>query len=347
MPAKKTRRPGAASGPLDAPGGALAGLQSLLQAQAAEDAAAQRAELAAELGGSGQLAGLEAAEDVFDGGADTVAFEPEEHYPGVPTGRARRPDLVSRARAKVEDEAEVLLHAEIELRYRGDKRPGLLSYHRGLSLKYALPVHTIVLYLHGGPPGAQPQVYPERSLGRVVGTVGYYSLGLSRMPAAEYLARPEPLAWAFAVLMCPARGQSRPELGTACLQRIETAPALSRTEKELLVKCVWTYARFKDHPALEFDMIMAELKDKGVREMTTTMVEWWKKEGLKAGRKEGMEAGMRQGEASLLRRLLRRRFEDLPEWIDQRLEQASQRDLETWADRVLDAKRLEDVFSPA
>ncbi len=54
-----------------------------------------------------------------------------------------------------------------------------------------------------------------------------------------------------------------------------------------------------------------------------------------------------EGEASLLKRLLRRRFERLPSWIDQRLEQASQQDLESWADRVLDAERLEDVFSSA
>ncbi len=56
---------------------------------------------------------------------------------------------------------------------------------------------------------------------------------------------------------------------------------------------------------------------------------------------------MQQGEASLLKRLLRRRFDQLPNWIDQRLEQASRQDLEGWADRVLDAERLEDVFSSA
>ena len=50
----------------------------------------------------------------------SAAFEPEEHYPGSPTGRERRPDLVSRARARAAEgwigEAEqALLHVEIEL----------------------------------------------------------------------------------------------------------------------------------------------------------------------------------------------------------------------------------------
>ena len=46
----------------------------------------------------------------------------------------------------------------------------------------------------------------------------------------------------------------------------------------------------------------------------------------------------------MLKRLLGRRCGELPAWVDERLEQASREELEGWADRVLDAKRLEDVF---
>ncbi len=291
-----------------------------------------------------RLAAVEIADRVD---LDTVVLEPEEHYPGAPTGRERRPDLVSRARTFVDedgnDEGEVLVHVEIELKYRSSKLPTLLIYHRGLSLKYALPVHTIVLYLHGGPAGSQARVYEERSLGRIVGTVGYHSLGLSRAQASSYLARPEPLAWAFAALMRPARGQSRARLGLACVRRIAAASDLGRREQDLLFRCVWTYGRFDDREALEFDKIIAELEDEEVQEMKMSMAEWWKKEGLEEGRKQGVK----QGEASLLKRLLRRRFDRLPRSIDQRLDQASSQELEGWADRVLDAERLEDVFSSA
>ena len=99
-----------------------------------------------------------------------VVFEPEEHYPGVPSGRERRTDLVARALGRPADEGagneeteEVVLHAELELDYRARTAPRLLGYHRGLSLKYARVVHTIVLYLRGGPPGPQTAVYEERS----------------------------------------------------------------------------------------------------------------------------------------------------------------------------------------
>jgi hypothetical protein len=143
---------------------------------------------------------------------------------------------------------------------------------------YALPVHTIVLYLRGGPAGAREAVYEERSLGRIVGTVGYHSLGLSGAKAVEYLARSEPLAWAFAALMRPARGQSRAQLGLACVRRIAASPDLSRSQQDLLFRCVWTYGRFEDDEAGEFDKIMAGLEDEEVQRMKMSMVEWWKKE---------------------------------------------------------------------
>ena len=46
----------------------------------------------------------------------------------------------------------------------------------------------------------------------------------------------------------------------------------------------------------------------------------------------------------MLKRLLRRRFGPLPEWAEQRLEQASPQELEGWAERVLEAPQLKDVF---
>ena len=56
------------------------------------------------------------------------------------------------------------------------------------------------------------------------------------------------------------------------------------------------------------------------------------------------EEGLLQGEASIVRRQLNRRFKELPPHVEERLEQAGREELESWAERVLDAHRLEDVF---
>ncbi len=59
----------------------------------------------------------------------------------------------------------------------------------------------------------------------------------------------------------------------------------------------------------------------------------------------GEERGYIKGGASLLKRLLKRRFERLPEWVEERLDKASRDELEGWTDRVIDAEALEDVFA--
>ena len=62
--------------------------------------------------------------------------------------------------------------------------------------------------------------------------------------------------------------------------------------------------------------------------------------GIEKGRQEGLQ----QGEALVLRRLLTRRFGPLPPWVEERLHNATVPDLERWADRVLDARRLNEIF---
>lgn len=55
--------------------------------------------------------------------------------------------------------------------------------------------------------------------------------------------------------------------------------------------------------------------------------------------------GFRDGVASTLERLLERRFESLPDWVEQRLAKADREELERWGDRVIDAGTLEEVFA--
>ena len=67
-------------------------------------------------------------------------------------------------------------------------------------------------------------------------------------------------------------------------------------------------------------------------------------QGMEQGMERGMERGRVEGERAVLERLLRRRFGQLPPVVAERLVRASAADLETWAENVLDAERLGDVF---
>lgn len=69
-------------------------------------------------------------------------------------------------------------------------------------------------------------------------------------------------------------------------------------------------------------------------------------EGLETGRKEGLEAGRLEGLAAILQRQIKKRFGHIADTdLQDRLRQASPEQLETWADRILDARSVDEVFA--
>ena len=73
-------------------------------------------------------------------------------------------------------------------------------------------------------------------------------------------------------------------------------------------------------------------------------IEQGMQQGMQQGKRQGMKQGRVEGERALLERLLQRRFGLLSSEVASRLGQASAADLETWAENVLDAPTLDDVF---
>lgn len=81
-----------------------------------------------------------------------------------------------------------------------------------------------------------------------------------------------------------------------------------------------------------------------------TLYEQWIAEGAAKGRVEGrLEGrveGRVEGEASLLTKLLTTKFGPLPDTARSRLASATIPEIEAWAERVLIANSLEQVFAP-
>ncbi len=69
-----------------------------------------------------------------------------------------------------------------------------------------------------------------------------------------------------------------------------------------------------------------------------------RQEGLQKGLQKGRQEGLLEGEALLLKKQLRRRFGELPFWVEDKLMKAGVDDLESWAEAILDAKTLDEVF---
>lgn len=83
-----------------------------------------------------------------------------------------------------------------------------------------------------------------------------------------------------------------------------------------------------------------------------TFAEYFKQRGLKEGwqegrqkgRQEGLQEGVQRGEYSLLIRLLERKFKKISLHVLQQLAQANAETLLIIGERVLEAKKLEDIF---
>lgn len=167
---------------------------------------------------------------------ETFCFQPTEVFLDLPQGRARRFDLL--ARIGSHDGEPVLLHTEVERSFSSEMARRLWVYSQAIHLRHGLPVHTVVLYLRGGPPGLCMGTHQERWLGREVSCFRYTIFGLSGSRAEEFLRRRNPLAWGLAALM---RFQgSAAEHQLACLTPIARARALSETQRFLLFNVVRT-----------------------------------------------------------------------------------------------------------
>ena len=99
----------------------------------------------------------------------------------------------------------------------------------------------------------------------------------------------------------------------------------------------------------DIETIEGERNVKYVTSVERLAIERGMQQGLEKGMQKGLETGLAKGRAeggsALLVRLLNRRFGSLPRTIIERLAQATPDQLEIWADRVLDADSLDDVFS--
>lgn len=70
------------------------------------------------------------------------------------------------------------------------------------------------------------------------------------------------------------------------------------------------------------------------------------KKGVERGMQEGVQQGLQQGERSMLLKLLKRRFgERTVRSYEDKILEASSADIERWAENILAAKTIEEVFS--
>ena len=262
----------------------------------------------------------------------------KELFTAGPHGRRRELDLLVRVRTH--NGRPLLIHVEIEARASRRMPKRLWHYRSQIQARYDTQVLTIVIYLKRGRPSVILESW-ESDLGPDFPEPRYISFGLAGCRAAEYLARPEPLAWAFAALMDPG-SWSRAELKMACLRRI--AGLRGRTDPFLLVDCVENYLQLELLEVAEFEALDSQRENQEVRVVAMTWSETQQAKGREEGRTEGLAQGTQKGARQLLLHLLGKRFGPLPENVRRQVEAITSLDrLTELGERVLSAHSLEEM----
>ena len=130
--------------------------------------------------------------------------------------------------------------------------------------------------------------------------------------------------------------------GQAVRGLLELEPASVRREKYL--EFIDIYAALTDN---EFEQYERQYpKESSTMAGITGVIERARDEGHAEGHTEGRMEGRAEGERLVLERLLRRRFGVVAPGVAERLGRASEGELAAWAENVLDAETVDEVFEP-
>jgi len=244
-----------------------------------------------------------------------ASFLDKEHFTDWPTGRRRELDLL--ARVPEEGSARILLvHVEIEARARGRMDERLWGYYMQIRQRHGRLVLPILVNLRGGRPGVGLEVLEEGFEPLPTGIFRFRVLGLSGCQAAEWLPRPEPLAWALAALMDPG-AWSRAELKVECLRRVRRWGGTDG-RKDVLINWIETYVQLSGEDAAEYQRLLNLKDNEEIRQMEQTWLGKAEARGLKKGIQEGKAQAVEQMRQIVLKEI-EQRFGTVPERVAARV----------------------------
>lgn len=277
--------------------------------------------------------------------ADSVRFLDKELFTDVTEGESHEADLVAHCRFRGE-EACFLIHVENQATQQQRFPKRMFKYFARLHEKHDLPVYPVAVLSWDAPRSPAPDDYRVVFPDREVLCFRYHTIQLNRLNWRDYLNSANPVASALMAKMA-IDPVDRPKVKLECLRLLVTLK-LDSARMKLISGFIDTYLRLnREELALYQRLEATELtpqQQERVMQITTSWMEQGIQQGLQQGMQQGLEKGVVQGEAELLRRQLKRRFGIIPDAIEQRLSMATREQLERWADNILDAKQLHEVF---
>ena len=283
--------------------------------------------------------------------AARALFIDKEFLAEEPAGK-READLVARVPRR--NDGVLLIHVEIEARAGSQMPLRLRAYAGRIQAAYGEQVLSILINLRRGKAGVHQGILKGDLAAPELSPFVYTVFGIEGCIGAEYLARPEPVAWALAALMRRGKEEGRAAYKLRCQSRIVEARMLPYDRRILLLDFVEAYLQLTPEEAAAYKVLSARnrrrtramfmtwserLKEEGKREG----LELGKQKGLKLGERKGLQEGARSLRQVLLS-LLDQRFGPLPETVHRQVEAInSLRRLTRLAEQALTANSLREL----
>ena len=236
-------------------------------------------------------------------------FLDKEFPASGPPDASRVVDLLARVPMHDTSGKAILVHIEIEARARPGMGERVRRYHHRIQTRHEGQILSIVLFLKGGEGGICEELMHSDLAGPGLTPFRYLSFGLAKCPAVDYLAKPEPLAWALAALM-DCGGWSHARLKMSCLARIAEAP-LNDQERHQLANCVETYLELTPEEATEFSLL-ATSQTRRTHAMSLLYKLSWADKMMMEGERRGIQG--------VICDQLEERFGSVPEEIRSRIQ---------------------------
>jgi predicted transposase YdaD len=284
-----------------------------------------------------ELAAPEAAEYID---RSSIEFLDKEIFTDPPLGERHEADLVLKARFKGRQTC-ILIHIETQATPQAEFERRMFVYFADLFRKYGLPIYPIVLFTYLRPHRDEPDVFCVSFPDLEVLKFKFRVVQLNKLDWRDFLHKPNPVAAALMARMQIAP-KDRPRVKLECFRMMATLK-LNPVKARLIGDFVDAYLKLSGKEHREFMEQVQRLEPKA-KEKVMQYTNTWFAEGIEKGIAkgkalgidEGKAMGVREAQVSMILRILRHRFGEIPSRLAGDIGRLRDSQLGKFADAALD-----------
>ncbi len=265
-----------------------------------------------------------------------------ELFTDLPSGARREPDLLVEAHTKEGAIELIMVHIEVQRKREKDVPYRMWEYYSLLRLRRKRPVFPVVVYLAPGTGGLTEESHTESLFGRDILAFRYAAVGLPDLPAEQYLERENVLAPALSALM--RSGEVTRVMHKLRMYQRMTISSLDEARRSLLLYVMDSYLKLNQSEEEELRRLVEQPELQEVKEMLTTYEERGIQKGIQQGIVQGVQQGIVQGQRRTLLLMMRRKFGNLPDSVQSRVESITDsNELDSLSERLIAAATLDEM----